>query len=314
MTRLKTSGRWKSPVGALSDIPADVGCYQDDIFLWGDNTAHLSHNVGLLAEALGAIGLQLAQEKTSVVCSKYYKGVRFIDIAGCRVEFQPPGSSMRVLGLDFDLDAPAHQQAKEIMGRVWSAFHANKPFLCGPGSRSEKADLICKLVEGCWSWCAGGLHWEKDDLASMNSSFGCKRLEGECWPDYNARSLREMRLWLQQSGRERWSTKVLRLQFQLVGHWVRRWEGDHKSLPAALMGWRDLAWWQQQQSLSPAAGGARHPRRFRAANTERSLASCLGVCWQSACWNRDGWRQLLPLWLRSEDVPWCRGRQPALML
>ncbi|CAE7406906.1 unnamed protein product, partial [Symbiodinium microadriaticum] len=237
--RLKCSGSWRKPGPPLDDMPADVGCYQDDIFLWGECPRRLAHNVDLIAQELKKLGLSLATEKTGVVASKYYRGRRTIHVAGQDVAFCEPGSSLRILGLDFDFDAPAHQQAKELMSRVWTAFHANKVILCGVGSRKEKAAMVCKLIEGCWSWCAGALHWEKDDLASMNSMqlrilrlcFGCRRGHDEDWVSYNSRSLREIRLWLHSSGGERWSTKILRLQFQLLGHWVRRWEGDSPCLP-----------------------------------------------------------------------------------
>ena len=318
--RLKCSGSWRKPGPPLDDMPADVGCYQDDIFLWGECPRRLAHNVDLIAQELKKLGLSLATEKTGVVASKYYRGRRTIHVAGQDVAFREPGSSLRILGLDFDFDAPAHQQAKELMSRVWTAFHANKVILCGVGSRKEKAAMVCKLIEGCWSRCAGALHWEKDDLASMNSMqlrilrlcFGCRRGHDEDWVSYNSRSLREIRLWLHSSGGERWSTKILRLQFQLLGHWVRRWEGDSPCLPALMQCWRSLGWWQEQQGLSRAAGGVRHPRRFRAANLERSIATCLGVNWRAACGNREGWKQLLVGWLRAEDVPWCRGRQTAV--
>ena len=320
INRVKSSGGWRKPSPPLDDMPADVGCYQDDIFVWGECPKKIAHNIGLIAKELAKLGLCLATEKTGVISSSYYKGPRVMDVAGSAVQFRPLGSSLRILGLDFDLDAPAHQQAKEIMGRVWTAFHANKGVLCGVGSRREKAAMVCKLVEGCWSWCAGALHWEKDDLAAMNSMqlrvlrlcFGCKRHAAEDWVSYNSRSLREVRLWLHQNGTERWSTKILRLQFQLMGHWVRRWEGDTPCLPARMQCWRSLGWWHEQQGLSRAAGGVRHPRRFRAANLERSIATCLGVDWRAACNNRAGWKQLLVAWLRAEDVPWCRGRQEAV--
>ncbi|OLQ08069.1 putative 149 kDa protein [Symbiodinium microadriaticum] len=237
--RLKCSGSWRKPGPPLDDMPADVGCYQDDIFLWGECPRRLAHNVDLIAQELKKLGLSLATEKTGVVASKYYRGRRTIHVAGQDVAFSEPGSSLRILGLDFDFDAPAHQQAKELMSRVWTAFHAKKVILCGVGSRKEKAAMVCKLIEGCWSRCAGALHWEKDDLASMNSMqlrilrlcFGCRRGHDEDWVSYNSRSLREIRLWLHSSGGERWSTKILRLQFQLLGHWVRRWEGDSPCLP-----------------------------------------------------------------------------------
>ncbi|CAE7790969.1 pol [Symbiodinium sp. CCMP2456] len=234
ITELKDGILWKKPGPPIADIPADVGCYQDDIFVWGENPRWISHNIKLIASELSKIGLSLACEKTAVISSKYYKGVRYLDVAGKRVDFLPAGSSLRVLGLDFDLDAPAHQQAKEIMGRVWSAFHSNKTVLCGVGSRREKASMVCKLIDGCWSWCAGALHWEAADLVAMNSiqlrifrlCFGCKRLAREDWVSYNSRSLREVRLWLQQSGIERWSTKIVRLQFQIMGVFVPQTSRD----------------------------------------------------------------------------------------
>ena len=206
------------------------------------------------------------------------------------------------------------------MGRVWAAFHSSKQILCGPGTRNAKAKMVCKLIDGCWSWCAGAVHWEVDDLKAMNSlqlrilrlCFGCRRLPDEDWVSYNSRSLRDVRAWLQANGGERWSTKILRLQFQLMGHWARRLEGDSCCLPMLTQQWRCLKWWQGQQNILPSAGGVRHPRCFRAANLERSLATALGVDWSSACWNRAGWKQLLRMWLAAADVEWASGRQLAL--
>ncbi|CAE7710560.1 unnamed protein product, partial [Symbiodinium sp. CCMP2456] len=169
VTKQKVSHKWVAPGPPLEDVPADVGCYQDDIFLWGENPYKIAKNISLLADALREVGLQLATEKTAIISSKYYKGVRHMMVDGRHVDMLPLGSSLRVLGLDFDLDAPAHQQAKEVMGRIWSAFHTHKTLLCGVGTRTEKQNMVRALVEGCWSWCAGALHWEVDDLQAMNS-------------------------------------------------------------------------------------------------------------------------------------------------
>ena len=183
-----------------------------------------------------------------------------------------------------------------------------------------KAYFVRMLVEGCWSWTAGSLHWEKDDLKAMNSMqlrvlrlcFGCRRGADEDWVAHNARSLRDVRAWVCNHGVERWSTKILRLQFQLMGHWARRWEGDVQCLACRMQLWRSLKWWQKEQSVSRAGGGKRHPGCFRAANLERSLATSIGLEWVDAARNRDGWRQLLKMWLASEDVAWSQGRQLAL--
>ena len=318
VNELKQQGKWHEARGDLADMPADVGTYQDDIFLWTEHTGLLSRNIAALAAALGKHGLRLAVNKTTVIASKYYKGRRTVDVGGTSVPIQPAGTSVRVLGLDYDLDAPAGQQARELHGRVWAAFHENKGVLCGPGTWGEKHKLVQMLVESSWSWAAGAAHWNSADLQMMNSTqlrvlrlvFGVRRTQGEDWVTYNSRSLRMIRVWLAQAGVERWSSKILRLQFQLAGHWMRQWEGeDHRGLAGRMMLWRSLGWWNREKSL---LHGVRHPRRFRAANLERSLATCLGEKWFHACAARDAWRQLLVKWVCDMDVPWAKGRQLCL--
>ncbi|CAE7942707.1 unnamed protein product [Symbiodinium sp. KB8] len=141
ITDLKMSGAWKSMGGELGDMPADVGSYQDDIVLWGDNCSIMSKNISLLARRLREIGLHLAKNKTKVIASKYYKGTRSLIVDGEKVQIQPPGTALRIVGVGFDLDAPPGQQAKELMGRVWSSFHENKHVLCGPGTASTSWTL-----------------------------------------------------------------------------------------------------------------------------------------------------------------------------
>ena len=155
ITDLKMSGAWKSMGGELGDMPADVGSYQDDIVLWGDNCSIMSKNISLLARRLREIGLHLAKNKTKVIASKYYKGTRSLIVDGEKVQIQPPGTALRIVGVDFDLDAPPGQQAKELMGRVWSSFHENKHVLCGPGTFHQKFHLVQMLLEGVWAWIAG---------------------------------------------------------------------------------------------------------------------------------------------------------------
>ena len=321
VNRIKASGRWRNPTGRLQDIPADVGTYQDDIFLWSDNAGVLEKNIDLIAGELRLLGLRLAVKKTCIIASKYYKGRRVVRVDGIDVPILDCGSSVRVLGLDYDLDAPAVQQARELHGRVWSAFHEHKTFLCGPGSWDEKQRLVQMLVEGTWSWSAGAVHWETAELQMMNSTqlrvlrlaFGIRRGANEDWVSYNTRSLRLVRTWIAQTGAERWSTKILRLQFQLAGHWMRQREGgdDVRGIAGRMTLWRASGWWNHEKSLTT---GARHPMRFRASNLERSLAHCLGENWFHACSSRDAWRQLRAKWLADMDVPWTRGRQLSLCM
>ena len=309
--------QWRRPTGDLRDLPVDVGCFQDDIFLWSNDVGNLERNVALTSGMLARLGLSLSPEKTCVVANAYYKGRRQLTVDGNVVAVAPSGTSMRILGVDFDFDAGLSQQSREVMGRIWDAFHANKEILCSHGSWNAKVRMTRALVEGTWAWTAGALHWARDDLMMLNSiqlrlyrlAFGMRRGRDEDWVGYNQRSLRTIRAWIQAQGVERWSTKVLRLQHALFGHWCRRREGDAECMPSLILGWRSLKWWRAEQRL---AGRMRHPRRFHADNSERDMAEALGLNWRVATANREGWKNLLPLWLQHRDVQWTRGRQTAV--
>ena len=294
-----------------------MGCFQDDIFLWGDRIEDLERNVQHISDMLQRLGLSLSAAKTCVVVNQHYRGRRSIKVDGLSVPVEQSGTPLRVLGVDFDFDAGLSQQCREMMSRVWDAFHANKTILCAHGSWTAKAKMIRSLVEGTWSWTAGALHWARDDLQMLNSTqlriyrlaFGIRRGAAEVWTDYNRRSLRTLRYWICTQGIERWSTKVLRLQLSLFGHWGRRREGDDECMPSLMMGWRSLQWWRGEQKL---VGGKRHPRRFHADNSERDVAEVIGLEWKKETYHREQWKAWLPAWLAHKDVPWTRGRQDAL--
>ena len=101
--------------------------------MWTSSAEVLSKNISLLSEELGKIGLRLSARKTHIVASAYYKGRRSVTIDGHQIDILPTGSCIRVLGLDYDFDATPSQQAHELHGRVWAAFHEHKQLLCGPG-------------------------------------------------------------------------------------------------------------------------------------------------------------------------------------
>ena len=312
-------GCWNKPHGPLADMPCDVGVFQDDVFVWGDAPDAIEKNIALMSTAVASLGLRLAANKTKVISNwqLHYKGRRFLHVGGVRCEMATLGSSIRVLGVDFDLDASPGQQCQEAMARVWGAFHQHKELLCGGGSRFAKLRLVRALLEGVWCWTAGALHWGRDDLQVLNSlqarvlrlAFGVSRRKEEDWATYNARSLREIRAWMATHSIERWSTKVLRLQHSLLGHWLRRREGNDECMASCMLRWRDLCRWRGEQSLKC---GRRHPRKFHANNLERDVAEVLGLNWKAAVHNREGWKNLLVGWLAARDVPWSRGRQLAL--
>ncbi|CAE7332048.1 unnamed protein product, partial [Symbiodinium sp. CCMP2456] len=101
---LRLGRRWKCSKAGLKDMPVDVGCFQDDIFLWGDNADKIEKNIQLIAIMLANLGLSLSSDKTCIVTNAHYKGRRTLLADGEIVQFRPLGSSVRVLGVDFDFD------------------------------------------------------------------------------------------------------------------------------------------------------------------------------------------------------------------
>ena len=307
---------WKQCEGELEDLPLDGGCFQDDIVLWGDSASVIENNIDIIVRLLRDLGLQLAVEKTAIIATPYYRGVRVIRVGGKTVHFLDQGESIRILGLDFSLEDGQSQQAKGLLGRVWAAWGKHSQLIRGPGNFETKVNIIRCLLQGTWQWVAGAVHWGSDDLRAINSlqlrlyrlAFGLVRYKNESWVDFNCRTCRWLRTWIYDNGVERWSTTVLRLQHQLAGHWGRQREGVHRGMAGAMLKWRDMEWWREEQEWPPPFG-KRHPTRFYADNFERRLSQVFGVKWMQMTTDRNGWRQGLKQWLREWDVPWCRGRQ-----
>ena len=53
-----------------------------------------------------------------------------------------------------------------------------------------------------------------------------------------------------------------------------------------------------------------HPHQFYPSNTERQIASSVGLDWAQSALNRD--ESFLPKYLNEWDVMWARGRQLSL--
>ena len=319
ITEAHEHSNWKQCRGELEDMPLDGGCFQDDIVLWGDNVKVLENNVSIVVSLLAKLGLNLAAEKTAIVATPYYRGPRQMKVGDQLVTFLDQGDSVRILGLDFCLEDSQSQQAKCLMGRVWAAWGVHEQLFKGPGSFLSKINVIRSLLQGTWQWVAGAVHWGGDDLRAINSlqlrlyrlAFGCVRYKNETWTDFNTRTCRWLRAWIFHNNIERWSTTVLRLQHQLAGHWGRQREGSYRGMAGALLKWRDMEWWREEQQWPPPYG-KRHPTRFFADNFERRLSEVYGVRWMSLTEDRNAWRQGLSSWLSRWDVPWCRGRQTEL--
>ena len=287
LSTLVSHKRWGDFGWPIAQLELDLLFYQDDIFLVETDLARLARRIKAVDRCLGLAGLQLATDKTKIVSNEHYKGCRRVKIAGDEFKIADRGESIKVLGVPFSFDHDASRQAKELIGRTREAFYAHLDILIAPGPWGHKIKLIRTLVESQYSWIAGAVHWGSADLHALNvlqihacrRAFGLRRIAGEKWHEWNARTSRFIRAWLYHQEVPRWSARVLTLQHTLHGHWARHVEciGD-RNVPGpafrCLM-WRSTRWWRAQQQLSPTVA-MRHPRRFYASNPERQLAQTHG--------------------------------------
>ena len=225
---------WRSLPVPWGDVPLSLIFYQDDIFVWDEHIAYLEKKIALISEALLALGLELAEDKTQVIASQYYKGPRTLQIGGERVDILPAKEQIRVVGVNFSFYDGTGQQAKDLLARARAAAHCHQDLLMEQGPWDDKARLLQTLVFGTLSWCAGAVHWNQEDLAMANSlqcttlrkAFNMKRKPGETWVVWNQRTCRHVRAWLHSQQKKRWSSLILELQFGLYGHWGRQSEGS----------------------------------------------------------------------------------------
>ena len=312
--------QWKALGLPFDELEVDLLFYQDDIFLIDNCISRLCRKISAVNASLGSAGLSLATDKTKIVANDHYKGARRAEIRGDTFQVADVGDSLKVLGLSFSLGRNPSEQAQEIIARTRAAIAAHKDILQAHGAWLHKVKVMRSLVESQFNWIGGALHWGKDELHALNllqqhtvhSAFHIHRLESESWVDWNARSLRFVRVWLQNNSVPRWSCRVLELQHMLHGHWARRTEVVHGvPLPCPAMRclqWRNTNWWRMQQSLSPQVS-LRHPGRFYASNTERQLASTHGNLWFVAAQDRSSWIQDRKNYVSAWDVKWTSGRQ-----
>ena len=82
----------------------------------------------------------------------------------------------------------------------------------------------------------------------------------------------------------------------------------HPDDSAALLGWRDIRWWEEQQAD---LRGLRHPKRFNAMLSTERLLNQIAKPWQQVAQRRVEWAHLEEAFKRF-DVPWASGKQTSL--
>ncbi|CAE7462428.1 pol [Symbiodinium sp. CCMP2592] len=324
---LSSCPQWRNLGRPFADLDMDMLFYQDDVFLVESDFPRLCRRIRVIDKCLQQVGLKLATNKTKIVASPWYRGHRKVKIGEDVFEVAAPTEAIRVLGLDFSLNAPLSQQSKELIARTRAAAHQHADILNAKGPWTKKVGVIRTLVESRFNWSAGAVHWAGDELKSLNTlqllilrrAFALRRCRDESWVDWNSRTLRFCRQWIVAQQVPRWSTRVLTLQHTLHGHWIRRQEMDWQQeqpqdCPAVrALKWKCTEWWREQQALNPSVG-ARHPCRFYASCPERQLADCHGPQWMWYAADRQTWSAMRGEYLTAWDVKWTKGRQLAIKM
>ena len=303
------------------DAPATLAFYQDDVFIWEERADCLERRIELVAKSLAKLGLQLAEDKTLVIASRFYKGPRHIKIADQWVDIRDDHTQLRVLGVNFAFSDPPGSQAKHLLDRANTAARHHEDILREDGKWEDKATMINALVESTMVWAAGALHWNKEELSIANGiqvrclrrAFRLARKTDEDWLSWHTRTWRHVRSWMHSHSVKRWSTHILELQFSLLGHWARQREGlvegEHQpGIAFRMLQWRSHAWWKEQQKLSRGVG-RRHPGCFYPDCLERRIAETVGLQWGDIAKDRLAWKGRCSEWIRTFDVKWSQGRQ-----
>ncbi|CAE7244711.1 pol [Symbiodinium sp. CCMP2592] len=314
---------WRKIKIPWGDADVVLAFYQDDVFVWDECAGSLSRRIELIAKQLRVLGLELAEDKTMIISSRYYKGPRSIRVGDNTVEIQGEDVRIRVLGVNFAFGDPPGQQARDLLGRATSAalFHAD--ILGEEGKWEDKSQMMDTLVAGTFTWAAGAVHWNQEELAMANAiqirtlrkAFHLRRRPAEDWLGWHKRTWRLVRAWMHTNQIRRWSTHILQLQHGLLGHWARQvegWDNDGnpiRGLTYRILQWRGHEWWKREQSL---VTGVRHPGCFYPDCTERRVAETIGLNWGEIAQNREVWKCWRDEWVKRFDVKWTAGRQAAL--
>ena len=175
-----------------------------------------------------------------------------------------PESIMTVLGSPVTfVNAPA-AIIGEMQHRARRSFHANRKLLCcGAARLDDRLRSSVTLLRSAALWACET--WPISDylLKTANSLqlhyireiIGRKRKPQEEWLRWNQRSLREARVIVHRNKAcgGRWSSFILRVRWQLLGHVAR-----HPGPTREILTWRNLQWWREEQQL-PDRVRVKHP-------------------------------------------------------
>ncbi|CAE7277276.1 unnamed protein product [Symbiodinium sp. CCMP2592] len=300
----------------LPPAPHGIGAFMDDTYIWGSCHGWIQKCLEAVQARFKQRGLEINPKKTMVLCS--IEGGEGFVIGDRTVAADPPSAIMPVLGSPLTFVNQPAALVCEMQHRARRGYHANKKILvCKEAKLDDRLRSSITLIRSAALWACET--WPLSDylLKAANSVqyhyvreiIGRKRGPQEAWLAWNQRTLREARMEVYRNKccGGRWSTFILRVRWQLLGHIAR-----HPSPTRDILVWRNQQWWQEQRRLGPVVG-ARHPHQFNSQlDDERKIIKAAGTDWMQQACDRLHWQHLVDTFIDQQDVEWATGKQAKL--
>ena len=300
----------------LPPAPFGIGAFMDDTYVWSANKAWVQQCLHEVVKRFAERGLEINPKKTMVICS--VEGGDSFTIGGQTVTSLGPEAIMPVLGSPVTFINAPGALVGEMQHRARKSFHANRQLLCCAEAKlDDRLRSSITLLRSAALWACET--WPISDylLRAANSLqyhyvreiIGRKQKPQEEWASWNQRSLREARLIVHRNKAcgGRWSSFILRVRWQLLGHVAR-----HPGPTREILSWRNLEWWRAEQQL-PDRVRAKHPHQYNTQlDDERKVAKVAGEGWQQVAQQRERWAAMTDDFVHKCDVEWATGKQAQL--
>eukprot|EP00434_Breviolum_minutum_P046402 symbB.v1.2.041947.t1/scaffold8914.1/size4680/1 len=244
----------------------------DDLYLMASSLPHLQHVVDQVAFAFGSVGLVPNFKKLQLLCNESAAPGR-IQVQQQVVECQLPSHSIRVLGMQFNMQRGVIPHVECAVSRAWQAFSAHRKTLCDRSvSLPQRVSILNMLVQPLILWCSCNWPPNRTLVARINSvqvrmltyMTGFSRRPDQTWLD--AHRVRFRLMWTkirEQSLLHQlphptfyaWGLKYLQQRHGWIGHAFR-----HSPFVRRAYQWRSFHWWWRQQCFP--VTGKRHPGRY----------------------------------------------------
>ena len=317
--------KW-APTGWIPDGQAEAQAFMDDIIAWDSTTQRLQSKITEMQALLSKFGLRINIQKSALLCYGKVGDYR-ITVGGVKLDgIDLKRETWTVMGVPVfpGVTEAAHMGA--LIGKARAKFFAIQDILLSEAPLPRKLWLLDRVVWTAISWSVGAIYPTQSAVAMLKAfQTQCictmakfKKRTDEVFYAFRMRTTRMARLIVFNSGKERWGTRFIRMNWAYTGHRARSWYSSSPSIAGILTGTRPYVWWKSEQLSSI---GQKHGRRHfpKLSNEGRDLTRTvfgtgagMDLDWRTAALDKSRWKDLEAKWVQLHDIPWGSGRQLSL--